>query len=87
MSEIVNFLSLIGKPRYLKGKAPSWQFKRQATLACSVGSTPMTITSLLGLVYFSGIFIPKRCGDMWGFGIHKKLSNPLKYSSPKNNLP
>jgi hypothetical protein len=38
---------------------------------------------LSGLVYFSGIFIPKRCGDMWGFGVHPILSNPLKYSSPK----
>jgi hypothetical protein len=37
----------------------------------------------LGLVYFSGIFTPKRCGDMWGFGVHPILSNPLKYSSPK----
>jgi hypothetical protein len=37
----------------------------------------------LGLVYFSGIFIPERCGDMWGFDVHLILSNPLKYSSPK----
>jgi hypothetical protein len=29
------------------------------------------------------IFIPERCGDMWGFGVHPILSNPLKYSSPK----
>jgi hypothetical protein len=37
----------------------------------------------LGLVYFSGIFIPKRCGDMWGFGVHPIPSNPLpkKYST------
>jgi hypothetical protein len=37
----------------------------------------------LGLVYFSGIFIPKRYGDMWGFDVHPILSNPLEYSSPK----
>jgi hypothetical protein len=37
----------------------------------------------LGLVYFFGIFILERCGDMWGFGVHPILSNPLKYSSPK----
>jgi hypothetical protein len=37
----------------------------------------------LGLVYFSGIFTPKRCGDMWEFGVHPILSNPLKYSSQK----
>jgi hypothetical protein len=37
----------------------------------------------LGLVYFSGIFIPEECGDMWGFGVHPILSNPLKYSSLK----
>jgi hypothetical protein len=36
-----------------------------------------------GLVYFSGIFTPERCGDMWGFGVHPILSNLLKYSSPK----
>jgi hypothetical protein len=36
-----------------------------------------------GLVYFSGIFIPKRYEDMWGFGVHPILSNPLKYSSQK----
>jgi hypothetical protein len=36
-----------------------------------------------GLVYFSGIFIPKRCGDKRGFGVHSILSNPSKYSSPK----
>jgi hypothetical protein len=41
----------------------------------------------LGLVYFSGMFTPKRCGDMWGFGVHPILSNPLKYSSPKKTLP
>jgi hypothetical protein len=35
---------------------------------------------LSGLVYFSGIFTPKRCGDMCGFGVHSILSNPLKYS-------
>jgi hypothetical protein len=38
----------------------------------------------LGLVYFSGIFTPERCGDIQGFGVHPILSNPLKYSSPKN---
>jgi hypothetical protein len=38
---------------------------------------------LLGLVYFSGIFTPERCGDMWGFGVHSILLNPLKYSSLK----
>jgi hypothetical protein len=37
----------------------------------------------LGLVYFSGISIPEECADMWGFGVHLILSNPLKYSSPK----
>jgi hypothetical protein len=37
----------------------------------------------LGLVYFSGIFTPERCGDYVGFGVHPILSNPLKYSSPK----
>jgi hypothetical protein len=37
----------------------------------------------LGLVYFSGIFTPEKCGDMWGFGVHPILSNLLKYSSPK----
>jgi hypothetical protein len=37
----------------------------------------------LGLVYFSGIFTPKRCGNMWGFGVHPIPSNPLKYPSPK----
>jgi hypothetical protein len=37
----------------------------------------------LGLVYFFGIFILERCGDMWGFGVHPILSNPLKYSSPR----
>jgi hypothetical protein len=36
-----------------------------------------------GLVYFSGISTPEECGDMWGFGVHPILSNPLKYSSPK----
>jgi hypothetical protein len=36
-----------------------------------------------GLVYFFDIFIPERCGDMWGFGVHPILSNPLKYSFPK----
>jgi hypothetical protein len=40
----------------------------------------------LGLVYFSGIFTPERCGDMRRFGVHPILSNPLKYSSPKNTL-
>jgi hypothetical protein len=38
---------------------------------------------LLGLVYFSGISTSEECGDMWGFGVHPILSNPLKYSSPK----
>jgi hypothetical protein len=33
----------------------------------------------LGLVYFSGIFIPKRCGDIQRFGILPILSDPLKY--------
>jgi hypothetical protein len=37
----------------------------------------------LGLVYFFGIFILERCGDMWGFGVHPILLNPLKYSSPR----
>jgi hypothetical protein len=37
----------------------------------------------IGLVYFSGVFTPERCGDMWGFGVHPILSNPLKYSFPK----
>jgi hypothetical protein len=37
----------------------------------------------LGLVYFSGIFIPEGCEDMPRFGVHPILSNPLKYSSPK----
>jgi hypothetical protein len=32
----------------------------------------------LGLVYFSGIFTPERCGDIRGFGVHPILSNPLK---------
>jgi hypothetical protein len=36
-----------------------------------------------GLVYFSGISTPEECGDMWRFGIHPILSNPLKYSPPK----
>jgi hypothetical protein len=36
-----------------------------------------------GLVYFSGIFTPKRCGDMQGFGVHPIPSNPLKYPSQK----
>jgi hypothetical protein len=36
-----------------------------------------------GLVYFFSIFTPKRCRDIWGFGVHPILSNPLKYSSPK----
>jgi hypothetical protein len=37
----------------------------------------------LCLVYFSGIFIPKICGDMWGFGVHSILLNLLKYTFPK----
>jgi hypothetical protein len=36
-----------------------------------------------GLVYFSGISIPEERGDIWGFGVHPILPNPLKYSSPK----
>jgi hypothetical protein len=43
----------------------------------------VVLAAASGLVYFSGIFTPKRCGDMWGFGVHPILSNPLKYSSPK----
>jgi hypothetical protein len=35
------------------------------------------------LVYFSGIFTPKGCGGVWGFGVHPILSNPLEYSSLK----
>jgi hypothetical protein len=46
----------------------------------SLNTTPQSIS---GLVYFSGIFIPKKCGDIWGFGVHPILSNPPKYSSPK----
>jgi hypothetical protein len=38
---------------------------------------------MLGVVYFFGIFTPKRLGDMWGFGVHPILSNPLKYPSLK----
>jgi hypothetical protein len=38
-------------------------------------------TAHSGLVYFSGISTPERCGDMWGFGVHPILSNPLKYST------
>jgi hypothetical protein len=37
----------------------------------------------VGFVYFSGIFTPKRYGDMWGFGVHPIPSNSLKYPSPK----
>jgi hypothetical protein len=37
----------------------------------------------LGLVYFSDIFIPERCRDMWGFNVYQILSNPLKYTLPK----
>jgi hypothetical protein len=37
----------------------------------------------LGLVYFSGIFISKRYGDIEEFGVHPILYNPLKYHSPK----
>jgi hypothetical protein len=36
-----------------------------------------------GLVYFFGILIPKRYGDMQGFSIYPILSNSLKYSSLK----
>jgi hypothetical protein len=39
------------------------------------------IHAVLGLVYFSAIFTPEKCGDMWGFGIHPILLNPLKYST------
>jgi hypothetical protein len=28
-------------------------------------------------------FHPRKMWDMWGFGVHPILSNPLKYSSPK----
>jgi hypothetical protein len=28
-------------------------------------------------------FHPEEYGDIWGFGIHPILSNPLKYSSLK----
>jgi hypothetical protein len=31
----------------------------------------------------SGISIPKKYGDIWEFGVHPILLNPLKYSSPK----
>jgi hypothetical protein len=44
---------------------------------CNCTSTPSN------LVYCSGIFTPKRCGDMWKFGVQSILSNLLKYSSPK----
>jgi hypothetical protein len=43
----------------------------------------MHYNSLKACVYFSGIFIPKRCGNMRGFGVHAILSNPLKYPFPK----
>jgi hypothetical protein len=36
-----------------------------------------------GLVYFSDIFTLKRCGDMWGFGVHVILLNLLKNYSLK----
>jgi hypothetical protein len=42
-----------------------------------------TSFTYVGLVYFSGILIPERCGDMWRFDVHPILSNSLKYSSPK----
>jgi hypothetical protein len=41
------------------------------------------LLAFLGLVYFYGIFIFKRCGDIEEFGIHPILSNPLKYHSQK----
>jgi hypothetical protein len=41
------------------------------------------LSTRLGLVYSSGIFTPKRCGDMWGFDVHPIFSNPIKYSSSK----
>jgi hypothetical protein len=58
----------------------SW-FSRIFTFAFAGNGT--NEDTLSGLVYFSGIFTPKRCEDMWGFGVHPILSNPLKYSSPK----
>jgi hypothetical protein len=45
---------------------------------------------MFSLVYFFGIFLPNRCGDKRGFGVHPILTNTLpqkysthKYSSPK----
>jgi hypothetical protein len=43
----------------------------------------LLVLTLLGLVYFSGIFTSKRCGDGRGFSVHLILSNPLKYSFQK----
>jgi hypothetical protein len=43
----------------------------------------MTVSVSLARVLLLGIFTPKRCGDMWGFGVHPILSNPLKYSFQK----
>jgi hypothetical protein len=35
-------------------------------------------------LFTSSVFPPpKECGDMWGYGVHPILSNPLKYSSSK----
>jgi hypothetical protein len=60
-----------------------WKAEKPNTQTLT-GSLPLKkqIKSL-GLVYFSGISIPEECGDMWGFGVHPILSNPLKYSSLK----
>jgi hypothetical protein len=41
------------------------------------------LPAFLGLVYFSGIFIFIRCGDIEEFGVHPILSDPLKYHSLK----
>jgi hypothetical protein len=46
-------------------------------------TAPVRFLPYSGLVYFSGISIPEECGDMWRFGVHSILPNPLKYSSPK----
>jgi hypothetical protein len=35
------------------------------------------------LFYFSDIFIARRCGDTWRFGIHLIFLNLLKYSFSK----
>jgi hypothetical protein len=47
------------------------------------GGETLGVDAIRGLVYFSGIFTPKRCGDIWGFSVYPILSNPLKYSSQK----